>query len=143
LKRVQQATGIKREKSRFTKVDAAIREQATLFEEETHELAGAADRIIRKHGKNIIGKQFATRRLADIMCDLFVHGCVLSRVNESIKANGVANATKEIEILHVFSGQVRRRIRGNYNKIDNNDDELIKSLADHAFENERYVWDNL
>jgi alkylation response protein AidB-like acyl-CoA dehydrogenase len=143
LKRVQQAAGIKREKSRFTKVDAAIREQATLFEEETHELAGAADRIIRKHGKNIIGKQFATRRLADIMIDLFVHGCVLSRVNESIKTNGVANATKEIEILHVFSGQVRRRIRGNYNKIDNNDDELIKSLADHAFENERYIWDNL
>ena len=99
--------------------------------------------ILRKHGKNIIGKQFATKRLADIMIDLFVHACVLSRVNQSILDNGVTAAQKEIEILQVFTGQVRRRVRSNFSKIDNNDDELIKSLADHALENERYIWDNI
>ncbi|MBS1982762.1 MAG: acyl-CoA dehydrogenase family protein [Bdellovibrionales bacterium] len=128
---------------KFTKLDPAIKDQANLFEEETKELATAADRILRKHGKNIIGKQFATKRLADIMIDLFVHACVLSRVNQSIKENGVEKAKKEIEILEVFSGQVRRRVRSNFGKIDNNDDELIKSLADHALENEKFYWDTL
>jgi hypothetical protein len=29
------------------------------------------------------------------------------------------------------------------NKIDDNDDELIKSLADHALDAEGYLWDNV
>lgn len=143
-KRMSLSTGlVGRSGTKFTKLDPVLEEQAGIFEEETKELAAAADRILRKHGKNIIGKQFATKRLADIMIDLFVHACVLSRVNQSIKDNGLKAAQKEMEILQVFSGQVRRRVRSNFNKIDNNDDELIKSLADHALENERFVWDNI
>jgi len=38
---------------------------------------------------------------------------------------------------------VQRRVKSNYSKIDDNDDELIKSLADHAFAEERFSWDNL
>jgi len=38
--------------------------------------------------------------------------------------------TKELEILEVLSGQVRRpRAFGTSRKIDDNDDELIKSLG--------------
>lgn len=144
LKRVSQAAPvIRRPKAEFSKVHTALAEQASIFEDETRDLAAATDRILRKHGKNIIGKQFATKRLADIMIDLFVHACVLSRVNQSINERGVQAAQKEIEILQIFTGQVRRRIRGNYNKIDNNDDELIKGLADHAYEHEKYIWDNI
>ena len=106
------------------------------------ELATGADRILRKHGRGIIDKQLATRRLADIMIDLFVLACVLSRVNTHVEANGVDKSTKELEILQVFSGQVRRRVHSNFGKIDNNDDELIKSLAEHAYERDGYSWDS-
>lgn len=143
LKRVGLATGINRAKGTFTKLDPALREHAATFEEITRDLATATDRILRKHGKNIIGKQFATKRLADIMIDMFVLASVLSRVNSTIKEKGVGESTKEIEILTVFSGQVRRRVKGNFSKIDSNDDELIKSLADHAYENERFIWDSI
>jgi hypothetical protein len=34
-------------------------------------------------------------------------------------------------------------VKSNLNKIDNNDDELIKSLADHALDAEAYSWDNV
>ena len=77
------------------------------------------------------------------MIDLFVLSAVISRVDASIKTNGEAGAKKEIDIATVFSGQVRRRTKSNFNKIDENDDELIKVLADHALENERYVWDTI
>ncbi len=116
---------------------------AEIFEDGVRDLADGADRILRKHGKDIIGKQFATKRFADIMIDLFALAAVLSRVNTSIKENGQQKAYQEIEILQVFSGQVRRRTKSNFGKIDNNDDELIKSLADHALENEKFVWDNI
>ena len=77
------------------------------------------------------------------MIDLFVLACVLSRVDSSVRRHGEGGAARELEILHVFAGQVRRRVKSNFGKIDDNDDELIKSLADHAFAEERFSWDNL
>ncbi len=141
-KRAALATGVGA-KGSFKKLHPAIKEQTDGFEDLKNQLAAAADRILRKHGKNIIGKQFATKRLADIMIDLFTLACVFSRVSASINEKGVKECTKELEILEVFSGQVTRRTRSNFNKIDNNDDELIKSLANHALEHEKYAWDTL
>ena len=143
IRRAALATGVKREKSRFTKLHAALDVQQELFQELTRDLAQAVDRILRKHGKNIIGKQFATKRLADIMIDMFVLSCVMSRVSTAISEKGVTQVTKELEILDVFSGQVRRRVKSNFGRIDDNDDELIKSLSDDACNADGYRWDNV
>jgi alkylation response protein AidB-like acyl-CoA dehydrogenase len=143
VRRASLATGINRVKGNLTKIDPALRKHAAVFEDGTRDLAVAADRILRKHGKNIIGKQLATSRLADIMIDLFVLGCVLSRVNTSLVEKGAYEAAREIEVLQVFAFQAQRRIRGNFDAIDDNEDEAVKSLASHAFEFERYPWDTL
>lgn len=129
--------------SKLENLDEAIRPQAEAFEIETRYLAQATDRILRKHGKNIIGKQFATKRLADIMIDLFVMACTLSRVQTSIEALGVEKASKEIEILRIFTREARVRIKRNFRRIDNNDDEMLKALAEDAFEVERFRWDTI
>ena len=121
----------------------AIQTQVDSFEDDTRYLAKAADRILRKHGKNIIGKQFATKRLAEIMIDLFVLACTLSRVQASIEANGVEKASREIDILRMFTREARVRMKQNFRRIDNNDDELLKGLADDAFEVERFRWDTI
>lgn len=143
LRRASLATGLRRAKGAFTRLDPAVAAEAELFAACTRDLAAAADRILRKHGKNIIGKQFASSRLADIMIDMFVLACVLSRVNASIVRLGPTNAAREREILTVFAGQARRRIEANLARIDDNDDELLKGLADHAVEQRRYAWDNI
>jgi acyl-CoA dehydrogenase family member 9 len=143
-RRASLATGLPAlEKTTFTKLPVVLKPKAELFEDLTRKLAGAVDRILRKHGKEIIGKQFASKRLADAMIDLFVFACTLSRVSTALESKGMAAAEKELQILDVLSGQVRRRVNGNFSKIDDNDDEQIKSLADHALEAEKYVWDNL
>jgi len=129
--------------SKLQDLDEAIRPQAEAFEKDTRYLAQAIDRILRKHGKKIIGKQFATKRLANIMIDLFVMACTLSRVQSSIDANGVEKASKEMEILRVFTREARVRIKRNFRRIDNNEDELLKALADDAFQTERYRWDTI
>jgi acyl-CoA dehydrogenase family protein 9 len=129
--------------SKLQDLHEAIKPQAEVFEKDTRYLAQATDRILRKHGKNIIGKQFATKRLADIMIDLFVMACTLSRVQASIDALGVEKASKEIEILRVYTREARVRIKRNFRRIDNNEDELLKALAKDAFEVERYRWDTI
>lgn len=140
-RRVTQATGLGRVE--MTKSHPAVAEHARSFEVLTRQLAAATDRILRKHGKNIMNKQFATRRLADIMIDLYVLACVISRVSQSLEENGVAKSTQEIEILAVFLSDVKRRVASNLDQIDNNCDENIKSLADFAFDQEKFSWDNI
>jgi alkylation response protein AidB-like acyl-CoA dehydrogenase len=142
-KRASIATGLVGEKRAFTLLHPEVKDAATVVEEGTRDLAAAADRILRKHGGQIVGKQFATKRLADILIDLFVLSCVLSRVNSAVEEKGDKGAARELEILGVFSSRARRRMRSNVNRIDDNDDDLVKALADHAFENEGYSWDTL
>jgi len=141
-KHVQLRTGLGGA-SKFEGLDEAIQPQAEIFEKQTRYLAQATDRILRKHGKNIIGKQFATKRLAEIMIDLFVLASTLSRVQASIEANGIEAASREIDILQVFTREARVRIKRNFRRIDNNEDELLKALADDAFEAERFRWDTI
>ncbi|HWZ92094.1 MAG TPA: acyl-CoA dehydrogenase family protein, partial [Polyangiaceae bacterium] len=143
LRRVSMATGYNRQGTSFTKLDAALKPTAAIFEAGTRDLATATDRILRKHGRSIIDKQFATRRLADIMIDLFVLASVISRVDASVREHGADNAKKELEIAATFSRQAERRIKSNMDEIDNNVDESIKALADHAFEAEKFSWDTL
>jgi acyl-CoA dehydrogenase family protein 9 len=143
LRRAAIATGIRREGTNFTKLHPALQKYSGMFEDGTRDLAAAVDRILRKHGRNIIDKQFATRRLGDMMIDLFVLSCVLSRVDASLRKLGPEGAARELDIAHTFAGQVRRRVKSNVADIDANEDEQIKTLADHAFEAERFSWDTI
>jgi hypothetical protein len=140
------------QKGRLSKVNGSLAELAPPFEENTRALAQAVDRILRKHGRSIIGKQFASRRLADIMIDMFVLASVLSRVSTRLsqlspgEARGSAREQdKDGEIERIlardFAKRAQTRIRLNFEQIDDNDDELLKSLAEHAVGREGYPWD--
>ena len=71
--RVAWPPAINREGTTFTKLDAALEAPWRRSSRTARAISPTAtDRILRKHGRAIIDKQFATRRLADIMIDLFV-----------------------------------------------------------------------
>lgn len=140
-RRAQMAVGFRQ--TGMSKVHADLQEEAVIFQRTSRQLAQAADRILRKHGKDIIGKQFATRRLADIMIDLFGLACVLSRVDATLREKGAEATAPERQILHTFAIRVERRTRERLNRIDDNEDELIKSLAVGTVEAGLYGWDTL
>lgn len=125
------------------KAHPLLKEHAAFFNEQTRNLNGACDKLLRKHGKNIVGKQFATKRLSDIMIDMFALACTISRVSQSIEEKGAEKAKREIEILNAFKKQAEDRLKLSYQHIDDNDDEIIKALSDYAVENERFLWDNI
>lgn len=133
--------GLTQSKNRLTSMPEPLRDVTNIFEEATRELAQGADRILRKHGRGIIDKQLATRRLADIMIDLFVLGAMLSRVGTRLQRHGVQAIDKEAAILRSYAGQAKARIHRNFARIDDNEDELIKTLGDYAVEREGYPWD--
>jgi len=142
-KRASLATGLRREKAKFTMLNPTLAEEAALFEEATTALARAADRLLRKHGKKIIGEQLATRRLADIMIDLFCLASVLARVSTKIDDHGEASAFTDREILRAFATQAKRRVDVAFAGIDDNEDATVLRVAKHVLEIGKYGWDNM
>jgi alkylation response protein AidB-like acyl-CoA dehydrogenase len=143
MKHASIRTGLVGEKRSWTRLHPALAETAEQFEEAAREIAWVTDRVLRRHGKKIVDKQFALRRIADILVDLFVLASVMSRVSAALEEKGEEKGARELEILRVFARRARGRIRGNLRRVDVNDDELVKSLADDAFEREGYGWDIL
>lgn len=123
-------------------VDEALREDAQVFEKYTLELARMTDILLRRHGKTIIDKQFAMERTADVVIDLFVGLCVLSRVT-SIKDKDSDKYRQAVSIAHLFSQQAKRRMNRNLRALQHNEDEIAKSLADFIYQEEGFPWDTL
>ena len=142
-RRASLATGLGQGAPTFTGAAEELSVEVTAYEGAVRGLASAVDRVLRKHGKNIIGKQFATGRLANAMIDLFVLAAVISRVSTAIQAQGADAVQPQIEILRAFQRRALARVQAHFDAIDNNDDERIKAVADHALELGRYPWDNL
>ncbi len=141
LKHATIRTGLVGEKRGWTLLHPALKDTAEQFEEETRELAWVADRVLRRHGRAVIDQQIALRRLADVLVDLFVLAAVMSRVNAAVEDRGAEAAARELDILRVFARRARWRIRGNFRRVDVNDDDLVKSLAGDAIEREGFGWD--
>jgi hypothetical protein len=49
----------------------------------------------------------------------------------------------EIDILRTFTRAAKIRIKRNFRRIDSNDDEMLKALAEDAFKAEGFRWDTL
>jgi acyl-CoA dehydrogenase family protein 9 len=141
LKHAAMRTGLVGEKRTFTLLHPALHALQELFEEQVRELAWVSDRVLRRHGKAIVEKQFALRRIADILTDLYVLAAVLSRVSHALDEHGEERSARELEIARVFARRARGRVKGNLRRVDSNDDELVKALADDAFEREGFGWD--
>jgi len=140
-KKFSQLTSIGRDKLSF--VPNELREDAEVYETYTSELARATETILRRHGKDIIGKQFAMGRVANIVIDLVVGLAVLSRVSKMVHEKGADKCQQEIAISHCFAQEAKRAMNQNLRRIEKNEDELRKSLADFIVESGRYPWDVL
>jgi acyl-CoA dehydrogenase family protein 9 len=130
-------------KAAMTRAHPALATEQEIFVSHARMLTALSDKLIVRHGKNIIHKQFATKRLAQVIIDLYTLACTLSRVTQSIEEKGLEGASEEIQIAKAFAFQADERIRVILNRMDKNDDEVVKGLADFVAEKEKFPWDNI
>jgi len=128
---------------KMSKVHPLLVDEQRIVETHTRYLAQLTDKLLRRHGKNIVEKQIVSKRMAQIMIDIYVLSCVLSRVTQSLETLGQDAAARELEIAKTFGFQVDERIRLNIQRMDLNEDEPLKALGDFAVEHEKYIWDNI
>ena len=125
----------------MSKPHSRLKKLAGMLEEHTLELSQQVETILKRHGKQVHLMQFAQKRVADVVIDLYAMYCVLSRVTSSIEAQGEEKAQMEIAIAEAFFSKAHRRIRGNFKAMTRNEDEIMKFIADKSYELGGYPYD--
>lgn len=117
-----------------------LRSLAGTYENYANELARVADESLREYGKGIADAQHVQKRIADLMIDLFVGLCVLSRADSLVKANP-KNARNVVAVASTFTRQARRRMNRNVRGITRNEDDTVDGIAGAVIAQGGYPWD--
>lgn len=112
----------------------SLKKQAAMIEDYAVEFAGQVQVLLRRHGRNIHLMQFAQKRIAEIAIDMYAMMSTLSRITSQIEKRGEAECEFEIALVKSFFNRAGRRIRANFRAMDNNDDELMKYIAEKSYE---------
>ncbi len=121
----------------LTSIHPALSDEAAKFNEYAKALHQATERVLMKHGKDIILRQFIQRRLADMTIDLFAMIAVISRVDTLLKANA-REVEQDLLVAQTFIDEAWRRIRRNYRQIDDNLDRERKKVCEMVYERGGY-----
>jgi acyl-CoA dehydrogenase family protein 9 len=105
------------------------------------DLAEAVEATLKKYGKNIVGTQLQTKRIADSSIDIFVGLCVLSRVSTLLNEESEHNKEEALSIARLFIQQAKRRVKGNLRRLEKNEDDSLLTLGDSILNKTKYPWD--
>src|SRR5207237_9112011 len=79
-------------RTQITRAHESLRKQVANVEAAVQELAAMSETLLRRHGRQIVEKQFATRRLAEVALELMAMLAVIARTTSVIERRGIAAA---------------------------------------------------
>lgn len=122
-------------KPEFTRVHAALADEAAMVSKAVHDLALAVEKLLIEHGKDVIERQFHQERLANAAMDIYLSTATLSRATWAIgKAGSVEGAAADLDNARIFISTAMRRTRRALRALERNQDARLKSLAERALD---------
>jgi acyl-CoA dehydrogenase family member 9 len=101
-------------------------------------LRDVAESQLRRHRKGIVERQFAQKRLADAVADIYAQIAVLSRVSSIFEDQGVEPSGQERYIAETFCTRAAGRVDSNLDHVERNDDERMTAIAKLAYRRGEY-----
>src|SRR5687767_5170453 len=101
-------------------------------------LRDLSESLLRKHGKDVVERQFQLKRLADAVADIYAQIAVLSRVSSILEDQGVEPSGQERYIAETFCTRAASRVGGSLDRIEHNDDERASAIAKLAYKRGEY-----
>ncbi len=120
-----------------------LNREAVVFEEYVQELARGADKVLRKHGRDIAEMQYTQKRTAEMAIELYAIAACVSRTTRAIERRGEEGARREIDLTSIFVSGAERRLQQLVLAVDKNDDELRKAVASKTYVDGGYPFDIL
>lgn len=100
------------------KVHPNLSESAALTCKAVEAFGQSVEKVLIKHGKDIINEQFILNRLANATIDIYANTCVLSRCSKTLN-EGLESAHHEEIMTKVWCRQSYTRIMDNLNELKN------------------------
>jgi acyl-CoA dehydrogenase family member 9 len=123
---------------RITKAHPELSEHAESLAEQVQELRSVTESLLREHRKEIVERQFAQKRLAAAISDIYAQFAVLSRVTNIFEEQGVEPSGQERYIADTFCARAAGRVRGAFRQIEDNDDDRVTAIAKLAYKRGEY-----
>jgi acyl-CoA dehydrogenase family protein 9 len=105
---------------RLTKVAPELAGEAEIVTRYAGAASTVLERVLRKHGKAVIERQYQQERLANVVMDLYACLAVLSRASAAVSGRGSEKAREEVELAAAFVRAAKYRIVGQLKEMDRN-----------------------
>jgi acyl-CoA dehydrogenase family member 9 len=124
--------------NKVTKAHDDLSEHADSVSDQVKRLADISEKLLREHRKDIVGRQFQQKRLADNIADIYAQFAVLSRVTAIFDDQGVEPSGQERYIADTFCARAAKRVSGRFDQVESNDDERMTAIAKLAYKRGSY-----
>src|SRR5262245_42655431 len=123
---------------KVTKSDEELSVHAHSLSDQVKRLAGVTEKLLREHSRDIIGRQFQQKRLADNIADIYAQIAVISRVTSIFEEQGVEPSGQERYITDTFCRRAAKRVESRFDQVESNDDERMTAIAKLAYRRGSY-----
>lgn len=125
----------------LTHVHPELRDLAEPVGDQVKHLRGSSEKLLRRHGKGIIERQWQQKRLAHAAMDIVGQVATLSRVTALMNDQGPEASGTEAYIADTFCTRAARRVERNLDQIEHNDDERMHAIARVAYRHGGYSFE--
>jgi acyl-CoA dehydrogenase family protein 9 len=101
--------------------------------EQVGQLRATAEKLLRIHGRDIQSRQRQQKRLAHAGIDIYAQIAAISRTTALFDDQGVEASGQERHIATTFCDRAAARVAEQFDRVDDNDDAQIHSIARLAF----------
>jgi acyl-CoA dehydrogenase family protein 9 len=123
---------------RLTRSHADVADLAEPITDQVKQLRGRSESVLRTHRAKIVEREFAHKRLADAVADIYAQVAVLSRVSSILEDGAEQSAGQEGYLAETFCARAAGRVDDNLGQIEANDDERMSAVARSAYERGQY-----
>jgi acyl-CoA dehydrogenase family protein 9 len=123
---------------RISQAHPELSDLADSVSDQVKELRGVTESLLREHKREIVERQFAQKRVADSVADIYAQIAVLSRVTRIFQDQGVEPSGQERYIAETFCTRAARRVDARLAQVSENDDERMSAIAKLAYKRGAY-----
>jgi acyl-CoA dehydrogenase family protein 9 len=125
---------------RVTRAHDSLSDLADPLAEQVKRLAATAESLLREHKGGVVQRQFAQKRLADAVADVYAQIATLSRVTAHLDEHGPDISGQELYIAETFCTRAARRVGTHLDQIEANDDDRMIAIAKLAYGRGQYPY---
>lgn len=122
----------------ITKAHPDLSDLAGPVGDQVKRLRSVSEGLLREHRSEIQDREFAQKRLAHAVMDIYAQIATLSRATSIFEEQGAEASGQERYIAETFCTRAQRRVEQSFDQIEENDDERMHSIARLAYRRGEY-----